>query len=351
MRTRGLICAVTASIVLASCASPANLPDREVATAEVPSAVEDVTDDREPRMPQAARVFDTLWPTDFSREELSDTALAKVNAYIDQRVVRGGPVDVEIVFQDTIDEWHWGWTTDLAKLSLQTFSDYPVPEPLFVIGDHQQFMIDQLEELGRDAHPQGGVCGHVDMGPHVGGCAYKGTTWQSMPLPDEGMFDEIQKNLLAIVPHEYFHLVQDNLDPGPGGQTLPRGDPYYRPAWFVEGTAHFVGLAMINYAGVGSYDDNYPWFAQYAPAGEQGILAEFESPGGYGPYDFGQFATEYIIANVGVEPLMNVWVFLGEGASFEAAFERAVGLSVTDFYATFDVVVANLSEDGIALGE
>lgn len=100
-------------------------------------------------MPQASAVFDSPWPTDFLRQELSDTALAKTNAYIDDRVAVAGPASVEMVFQETIDEWHWGWTTDLAKLSVQTFSDYPVPDPLFIIGSEQQFMIDELEKRGR----------------------------------------------------------------------------------------------------------------------------------------------------------------------------------------------------------
>jgi hypothetical protein len=151
MRTPGLVfaLALAASIMLASCASPANPPGPEDSAVEEPSEVEEVTDHREPRMPQASAVFDSPWPTDFLRQELSDTALAKTNAYIDDRVAVAGPASVEMVFQETIDEWHWGWTTDLAKLSVQTFSDYPVPDPLFIIGSEQQFMIDELENRGR----------------------------------------------------------------------------------------------------------------------------------------------------------------------------------------------------------
>ena len=350
MKTPAALLTLALTMTLGSCSTAEQITTEEEAVAVNVAEEAETTSEPERRMPEASAVFDTPWPTDFSRTELSDTALAKMNTYIDSRVGTAGAVSVEMVFQDTIDEWHWDWTTDLAELSLQVFSDYPVPDPLFIIGSDQQFMIDEIDERGRETHPVGGACGHVDTGEHIGGCAYKGITWQSMHLPDENMFGDIQKNLLAIVPHEYFHLVQDNLDPGPGGQTLPPGDPFYRPVWFVEGTAHFIGLALINYAGIGSYDDNYPWYAVYAPAEETNILSEFEKyGGGYGPYDFGQLATEYIVANVGLEALINIWVYLGEGDSFETAFERAIGISVADFYAAYDTVIANLAEDGIAL--
>jgi hypothetical protein len=111
-----------------------------------------------------------------------------------------------------------------------------------------------------------------------------------------------------------------------------------------------VGPALVNHSGLGAYGDNYPWFGAYAPAGASGILANFEKyESSYGPYDYGRLATEYIVANVGVEALINIWVYLGEGDSFETAFERAIGISVADFYAAYDTVIANLAEDGIAL--
>lgn len=341
---------IAVGVGITGCSGVAEAPAPEVVVEQEDSELTQPADGREPRLPEASPVFDTPWPTDFSRQELSDTALARMNAFIDEKVTSSESVVIETAFQDNIDPWHWDWMTNLATFSVTAFSDYPVPDPLFIAGTDQEFMIAELEARGREMHAQGGVCGHVSY--EVGGCAFKGTVWQSMALPDEGMFDDIQENLLAIIPHEYFHLVQDNLDPGPGGQVLPPGDPFYRPVWFIEGSAQFVGLALINYAGLSTYDDNYPWFGNYSPAGREGILTNFEKyEGGYGPYDFGRLATEYIVASVGVESLMNVWVYMGEGDPFETAFERAVGISVADFYEAYDQVIVTLEKDGIALSD
>ena len=343
---------VAIGVGITGCSGVAEAPAPEVVAEQEDSEPTQPADGREPRLPEASPVFDNRWPTDFSRQELSDTALARMNAFIDEQVASSEPVVIETAFQDNIDPWHWDWMTNLATFSVTAFSDYPVPDPLFIAGTDQEFMIAELEARGREMHPEGGVCGHVMFDHEVGGCAYKGTVWQSMALPDETMFDDIQKALLSIIPHEYFHLVQDNLDPGPGGQVLPPGDPLYRPVWLVEGSASFVGDSLLNYSGLGTYDDNYPWFAAYAPPTNDGILTYFEKyEGGIGPYDYGRLATEYIVASVGVESLMNVWVYMGEGDPFETAFERAVGISVADFYEAYDQVIVTLEKDGIALSD
>ncbi len=57
MRTPGLVFALAALIMLASCSAPANPPGLEDSAVEEPSEVEEVTDHREPRMPQASAVL------------------------------------------------------------------------------------------------------------------------------------------------------------------------------------------------------------------------------------------------------------------------------------------------------
>ena len=343
MKTPAALLTLALTLTLGSCSATEQMPSSEEPPVEELADEAEATSEPDRRMPEAAAVFDTPWPTDFARAELSDTALAKFNAYVDERVDTKPSVALTMVLQDTIDPWHEGWTTDLARLSVATFSDYPVPDPLFILGTDQQFMIQELVVRGRETHPVGGVCGYEGEIPQ--GCAYNGVVWKGLELGPAG-----SPTGPGYIPHEYFHLVQDNLDPGPGGQTLPPGHPFYRPVWLIEGSAEFVGPALVNYAGLGAYGDNYPWFGSYAPVEDSGILANFEKyESSYGPYDYGRLATEYIVANAGVDAFLNIFVYLGEGDSFETAFERAVGLSVADFYAAYDSVIANLAEDGIAL--
>jgi hypothetical protein len=63
------------------------------------------------------------------------------------------------------------------------------------------------------------------------------------------------------------------------------------------------------------------------------------------PYNYGSLATEYIVASVGIEPLMNIWKLAGEGASFEDAFEDALGISAQDFYAAYDDMIVSMVLD------
>jgi ABC-type phosphate/phosphonate transport system substrate-binding protein len=39
---------------------------------------------------------------------------------------------------------------------------------------------------------------------------------------------------------------------------------------------------------------------------------------------------------------MTIWKLAGEGASFEDAFEEALGISVQDFYAAYDAMVETM---------
>jgi hypothetical protein len=39
---------------------------------------------------------------------------------------------------------------------------------------------------------------------------------------------------------------------------------------------------------------------------------------------------------------MNIWKLAGQGASFEDAFEEALGISAQDFYAAYDDMIVNM---------
>lgn len=60
------------------------------------------------------------------------------------------------------------------------------------------------------------------------------------------------------------------------------------------------------------------------------------------PYLLGRLASEYIVASVGFERFLQIYWKVGEGMDFPTAFEKAVGISLEDFYEKFDRNAKNL---------
>jgi hypothetical protein len=65
-------------------------------------------------------------------------------------------------------------------------------------------------------------------------------------------------------------------------------------------------------------------------------------------YYSGQIAMEYIIASIGMESLLDIWVQMGNGRKFDDAFSAATGLSTKEFYEKFEVMHGNLYEGELA---
>jgi hypothetical protein len=55
------------------------------------------------------------------------------------------------------------------------------------------------------------------------------------------------------------------------------------------------------------------------------------------PYGIGAIATEYLVANVGMDKFLNVYREVGKGRSFSVAFLNATGISLADFYSAFEL--------------
>lgn len=107
-----------------------------------------------------------------------------------------------------------------------------------------------------------------------------------------------------------------------------------------------MGHAIVSYLGYQEYWGNHFSLGAGDLSRERPRLRGFESyESSFAGYSWGQLATEYIIASVGVEPLMAIWKYAGEGASFEDAFEHAIGLSVEEFYEAFDIMKEEMIQD------
>jgi hypothetical protein len=67
-----------------------------------------------------------------------------------------------------------------------------------------------------------------------------------------------------------------------------------------------------------------------------------KNDGSSDPYGIGAIATEFLVANVGMEKFMNVYNNLGKNIKFPDAFKSATGVDLADFYAMFEEIRSTL---------
>lgn len=281
--------------------------------------------------------FDSPWPTEITRKQLIDSALASAFRYFEENVASDQPSNLTIFFQDTFPEEHHSWVEEMAVVSASFPSDFTDHHFNLMVGE-PSWVYEVIEREGFWTEP-GGHCGGLTPDGAVGGCASRGAVSANYGETVGSGELSWSGSLPSIVPHEMFHSVQDVLDPKPTGQVLPADNPLHRPLWFWEGGAEFFGYAVSDYSGVASYYVS-PWeWWYYLPNPDLGLNSFAERdlfavpPEGYW---MGQIASEYIVANVGVEGMLGISRALGKGKSWPDAFREGTGLALDDFYARFD---------------
>lgn len=159
----------------------------------------------------------------------------------------------------------------------------------------------------------------------------------------------------ALLAHEYFHLVQwglsgTNKQPFVKGRSAETNSLF--PAWFSEGTADFVGYSIAAMSQGALYWDGYEAMFRYAPQSPENnrnSLEDYELRTGQDnktptyPYTVGRIATEYLIASIGFENMLKIWIDFRTTRNFERSFEKNVGISKKEFYKRFEKVRTKLS--------
>lgn len=137
-----------------------------------------------------------------------------------------------------------------------------------------------------------------------------------------------------LVYHEAFHSLAARLD-GKSLMAFPEGEMLHMGRWFREGTADFFAEALV----VRNSDSKYFGTSPKVEPGELVRLTSMDS--GDRSYTVGQFAVEYLVANVGVEPVLDVYRRIGTGLSFYEAFGQAIGVPIDEFYSRVENIEFN----------
>jgi len=232
-------------------------------------------------------------------------------------------------------------------LSAQLFSSYFSQGSTTVIGATESWTVDQLTKTGWPttscdfSGPQG-VAYCLDNKMHNGYVVTGDASYQvSNPGNDGG----------ALLAHEYFHLVQWTLakesDPiGLAKNTSPESINAV-PIWFIEGGADFVGFSVGALSQAATYWDGRATMFLYSPPEEsinKNPIVDYEVRTCCGnntptyPYHIGRVATEFIVASIGFQKLLDILIDYATTRNFEKSFESVTGISKSTFYEKFELV-------------
>ena len=284
------------------------------------------------------------WSTNIDSKMLSDEAQKSFLAWVQTRT--GATKNHTQQIQENKNTNRINLLKKSDDLGAQLFSSYFKQGSTTVIGANEAWTLEQLAKNGWTVNK----CSDQYMSG-VALCL-EGTKYQGYVITSDSFYDARNpgRDGAALLAHEYFHLVQANLV---GSRDLYRtksDDPQTAkavPAWFAEGTAEFVGYSVGALSQNASYWEGRATALSYAPPGEatnRNSIADYEIRTCCGngtptyPYNIGHVATEYIVASVGFQKLLDIFVDFGKSNDFEKSFESVTGISKQAFYEKFDLI-------------
>jgi hypothetical protein len=300
----------------------------------------------EPAKPQLSNFFiNNKWATEVNRTQLIDSAIFEVKKFVDANTSTN--TNFELYFDDKILESDKQWMTKQIGFIASSFGKFHPAKYHAFVSLTDQWIMDKATSMGMRPRDPNFPCGRITTWENycadlnVGYFILKGRYEQNPGVTKIPWQDQV----IGVFPHEYFHSVQKHLHKGTVGRDVSEFKDAI-PQWLNEGSASFFGMAMSSLEGTTNYDatrwlevDNHQDYK--GAAGKNPLRAFWNNwhgePGGYkNPYGIGRVATEYIVANIGVEGFLEIYKNTSSLSDFAAGFEKAAGISLNDFYNKFD---------------
>jgi hypothetical protein len=291
----------------------------------------------------------TPWATSFTQKQVSDEAQKKFREWALAQTDKSR-LHKFISHPDT----PWTRARNFKKvdeLDVKLFGQFFDKQSTTVLGTNEKWVVDQLNANGGkykqcdDNSGNQGLNYCLDQGTSQGYVITSDQAFQATNPGGDGS---------ALLSHEYFHIVQRALlgsNIGIPTRSDANGTEDSFPVWFLEGTANFVGFSVAALALDATYWEGRPAMFRYAPQNpdvNRNTLEDYEirnGPGNYSPtypYIAGQLASEYLVASVGFQKMLDIWLDFKNTKSFEKSFQNATGISKDAFYSKFEAARGNL---------
>jgi hypothetical protein len=289
------------------------------------------------------------WSTSASAREISDAAQANFKLWVNEQSKQNSTH--KTILQPDTPAKRASNFSKVDQFGSQLFTQYFKGPSATVIGSSEKWVVEQLNNAGESYES----CSFNSGNGGLDYCLKKGRT-QGFVVTSDAEFNANNpgRDGSALLAHEYFHLVQMQMAGLEMMQSIKHGEKESAnlfPAWLEEGAANFVGFTVAAVALDATYWEGRPAMFTYIkpdPSNNRNSLQDYEIRNGPGndsptyPYIAGQVASEFIVASVGFQKFLNIWLFFKETKDFEKSFERAIGISKDEFYGLFEKARENL---------
>jgi hypothetical protein len=260
---------------------------------------------------------------------------------------------LEIVFQDTISTKDVTGLKNIANTTHSLFFPVTQQSTILIFGTSHSWVGEQAGMRNLRVNSPGLPCGgdgswdRYCAGSNFGLMIYSGRYAEAKKKQRDDL-DLVSGNY-GVVAHEYFHTVQGALI---NREAFDPASNLYIPVWLKEGSANFVGFAVLDYMKIYPYGgsrytevESHQSYSKVESKVSLEMYATYSSSNqgvGLDPYGIGMAATEYLVASVGFESLLNIFKYTKESNNFKETFQKAVGISLEDFYKLFEAARPSL---------
>jgi hypothetical protein len=331
-------------------ATPTPTPTVTATPIPTPSPTPTVTPTATPTpspTPTPTKTFNSLWekydltkPT--SAAEVIKKATDNFKSYTS--VIRNPNQEVKFYAQPGVDETLTNWVKEGSLYVARRF-EYPALPSTFssIIAIDKTWLEATYLAAGFPANKAKGQAEGFCGGAPACGSA-DSNLWNYSVIQKSNALVNNKVGLAQTPGHELFHAIHGILAKDARADVAGTNIPN----WYIEGPAMFVGLQTSGVLG----------FADYLTLGRPSMtdrfkygkgtnltstLSEFKANDGVvDPYAIGFAASEFLVSQVGVEKMVNVYAALGQGKNFEAAFKQGTGIELVDFFAMFEEIRGTL---------
>ena len=312
--------------------APATLPSAKPTPSPTPS-------------PTPEKTFSSVWEKyDLTRPTSADSVVkAATDNFKNYTSVVRNSQEVKVDAQSGVDPQLVTWVQGGATFVAQHFT-YPKLSRTFVdiIAIDSTWLQDTYTKEGYSADQVRDRLGGFNAGAPAFGGSYS-NTWNYSAIQKSNAMVNNKAGMAQTSGHEFFHAIQEILAGRISNETGSNV-----PNWFWEGPAMFIGQETSGILGYADYvtvsrPSMLSRYQNSNPVNRTSTLSEIKANNQVtDPYAIGFAATEFLVSQVGVEKMLNVYASLGKGMNFSDAFKQGTAIELTDFYSMFEEVRSTL---------